>query len=125
MQFPGIARRAVAACAIIAALAPSAASAATPQQAAGIDAQRVSASANLVALLATAYNRTGDLEGSFAGGATNLAAFSTLALARVGAPGAVLAKANAYSAASSTATAAGTSVASPPTPSARRPGAPT
>jgi hypothetical protein len=64
--------------------------------AAGIDVQRVSASTNLVALLATAYNRAGELEGSFAGGATNLAAFSTLALARVGASGAVLAKANTY-----------------------------
>ena len=64
--------------------------------AAGIDVQRLSASTNLVALLATAYNRTGDLEGSFASGATNLAAFSALALARVGAPSAVLGKANAY-----------------------------
>ena len=64
--------------------------------AAGIDVQRLSASTNLVALLATAYNAGGELEGSFAGGATNLAAFSTLALARVGAPAAVLAKANAY-----------------------------
>ena len=64
--------------------------------AAGIDVQRLSASTNLVALLATAYNRTGDLEGSFAGGATNLTAFSALALARVGAPPAVLGKVNAY-----------------------------
>ena len=64
--------------------------------AAGIDVQRLSASTNLVALLASAYNRAGDLEGSFGGGATNLAAFSELALARVGAPSAVLAKVNAY-----------------------------
>ena len=64
--------------------------------AAGIDVQRLSASTNLVALLATAYNRSGDLEGSFATGATNLAAFSALALARVGAPSAVLGKVNAY-----------------------------
>jgi len=64
--------------------------------AAGIDVQRLSASTNLVALLATAYNRTGELEGSFAAGATNITAISALALARVGAPSAVLAKLNAY-----------------------------
>ena len=64
--------------------------------AAGIDAQRLSASTNLVALLATAYNPSGDLEGAFGGGATNLTAFSALALARMGAPAPVLAKSNAY-----------------------------
>jgi hypothetical protein len=52
---------------------------------AGIDVQRVSPSTNLVALLATAYNRTGELEGSFAAGATNLTAFSTLALVKAAA----------------------------------------
>ena len=62
----------------------------------GIDVQRLSASTNLVAGLAAFYNRSGDLEGSFANGATNTTAFSTLALARVGAPAAVLAKLNAY-----------------------------
>jgi hypothetical protein len=64
--------------------------------AAGIDTQRLSASTNLVAGLAGAYNRGGDLDGSFGGGATNLTAFSALALARVGAPEAVLARAQHY-----------------------------
>ena len=64
--------------------------------AAGIDTQRLSASTNLVAGLAGAYNAGGELEGSFGGGATNLTAFSALALARVGAPGSVLGKAQAY-----------------------------
>ena len=61
--------------------------------AAGLDTQRLSASTNLVAGLAGAYNASGELEGSFGGGATNLTAFTALALARVGAPGSVLGKA--------------------------------
>jgi len=64
--------------------------------AAGIDVQRVSASTNLVALLATAYHHDGELDGAFGDGATNLTAFSALALARAGAPAPVLAKSNAY-----------------------------
>ena len=60
--------------------------------AAGIDVQRLSESTNLVSQLATAYNP----DGSFGNGATNLAAFSALALARVGAPAGVLARVNAY-----------------------------
>jgi Collagen triple helix repeat (20 copies) len=64
--------------------------------AAGIDVQRVSESKNLVALLAGAYNRSGDLEGSFGNGASNLVSFTALGLARVGAPPAVLARINDY-----------------------------
>jgi hypothetical protein len=64
--------------------------------AAGIDVQRLSESKNLVALLATAYNRTGDLEGSFGSGASNIVGFTALALARVGAPPSLLARVNAY-----------------------------
>ena len=65
--------------------------------AAGLDTQRLSASTNLVAQLAAAYNRGGDLDGSLGnGGATNLTAFSALALARVGVPAGVLAKVNGY-----------------------------
>ena len=54
--------------------------------AAGLDVQRLSESTNLVALIAAAYNRGGELDGSFGNGATNLNAFTALALARVGAP---------------------------------------
>ncbi len=64
--------------------------------AAGIDTQRLSASTNLVALLAATYNAGGALDGSFANGATNTTAFTALALARVGAPAPVLARVNAY-----------------------------
>jgi hypothetical protein len=64
--------------------------------AAGIDVQRLSASTNLVALLAAVYHRSGELEGSFANGATNTTAFSALALARVGAPAPVLGRIDAY-----------------------------
>jgi hypothetical protein len=60
--------------------------------AAGLDVQRLSESTNLVAQVATAYNP----DGSFGNGATNLAAFSALALARVGAPAGVLARINGY-----------------------------
>ena len=60
--------------------------------AAGLDVQRLSESTNLVAQLASAYNP----DGSFGNGATNIAAFSALALARVGAPAGVLARVNAY-----------------------------
>jgi hypothetical protein len=64
--------------------------------AAGIDVQRLSESKNLVALLAGAYNRSGDLEGSFGNGASNIVGFTALALARVGAPPSVLARVNSY-----------------------------
>ena len=60
--------------------------------AAGLDVQRLSASTNLVAQLAAAYNA----DGSLGNGATNLTAFSALALARVGAPSAALARINGY-----------------------------
>ena len=60
--------------------------------AAGLDVQRLSESTNLVAQLATAYNP----DGSFGNGATNIAAFTALALARVGVPAGVLDKVNAY-----------------------------
>lgn len=60
--------------------------------AAGLDVQRLSASTNLVAQLAAAYNA----DGSLGNGATNLTAFSALALARVGAPAAALARINGY-----------------------------
>jgi hypothetical protein len=60
--------------------------------AAGIDVQRLSESTNLVAQLASAYNP----DGSFGNGATNIAAFTALALARTGAPAGVLAKVNGY-----------------------------
>jgi hypothetical protein len=60
--------------------------------AAGLDVQRLSESTNLVAQLAAAYNA----DGSFGNGATNIAGFTALALARVGAPAGVLAKVNAY-----------------------------
>ena len=64
--------------------------------AAGIDVQRLSESTNLVALLATAYNRSGDLEGSFGNGASNIVSFTALGLDRVGAPPSLLARVNAY-----------------------------
>lgn len=64
--------------------------------AAGIDVQRLSATKNLVALLASAYNSGGDLSGSFAGGQINVAAFSLVGLNRVGTSPAVLRKINAY-----------------------------
>lgn len=64
--------------------------------AAGLDVQRFSASTNLVALLAGAYNRSGDLEGSFGPGTSNVTGFTALALARVGAPPSVLGRANEY-----------------------------
>lgn len=64
--------------------------------AAGIDIQRLSESKNLVASLAGAYNRSGDLEGSFGNGASNIVGFTALGLARVGAPPSVLARVNAY-----------------------------
>jgi hypothetical protein len=64
--------------------------------AAGIDVQRISESKNLVALLAGAYNRSGDLEGSFGNGASNIVAFTALGLARVGAPPWLLARVNVY-----------------------------
>ena len=64
--------------------------------AAGLDVQRLSESTNLVAQLAAAYNRGGELDGSFGNGATNVNAFTALAIARVGVPAGVLAKANGY-----------------------------
>ena len=64
--------------------------------AAGLDVQRLSESTNLVAQIAAAYNRGGELDGSFGNGATNVNAFTALALARVGVPAGVLAKANGY-----------------------------
>ena len=76
--------------------------------AAGIDVQRLSESTNLVSQLATAYSP----DGSFGNGATNLAAFSALALARVGASAACSRGSMPTCAASSTSTAAGTSAAS-------------
>jgi hypothetical protein len=60
--------------------------------AAGLDVQRLSESTNLVAQLASAYNA----DGSFGNGATNLTAFSALAIARAGLPAGVLAKVNGY-----------------------------
>lgn len=64
--------------------------------AAGLDVQRLSASTNLVALLASAYNSSGSLAGSFGTGTNNITGFTALALARVGAPAAVLARVNEY-----------------------------
>ena len=64
--------------------------------AAGIDTQRLSATTNLVAMLAGAYNPTGELRGSFGNGAGNIAGFTMLALARVGGPPSVLAAAHGY-----------------------------
>jgi hypothetical protein len=64
--------------------------------AAGLDVTRVSAMQNLVARLASAYNASGDLAGSFGNGASNIAGFTAMGLARVGAPPAVLARVNAY-----------------------------
>lgn len=64
--------------------------------AAGIDTQRLSATTNLVAALAGAYNAGGELRGSFGNGAGNIAGFTMLALARVGGPPAVLAAAHDY-----------------------------
>ena len=87
--------------------------------AAGIDSQRLSASTNLVALLAGAYNRSGELEGSFGGGATNLDGVQRArARARGRARAGARRGATPTCAASSTPTAAGTSAASAPTRSA-------
>jgi len=64
--------------------------------AAGLDVQRLAPQTNLVAALAGAYNRSGDLEGSFGNGATNTATFTVLALARTGGATGVLARAQTY-----------------------------
>jgi hypothetical protein len=94
--------RLVVTCAAVALLAPATAAAATQEEidlfghAAGLDVQRLSESTNLVAQIAAAYNHGCELDGSVGNGATNVNAFTALALARVGAPGGVLAKANGY-----------------------------
>lgn len=62
----------------------------------GLDPQRISEQQNLVAQLAGLAKRGAGLDGAFGNAATNTQAFTLLALARAGAPAAILADASSY-----------------------------